>query len=177
MRQASFVDGWRQWPPWDGLASQRRLVPTERFSIDIYQQYRANLRMRGTERHHRGASGQIRREAKCAGRDGREGHGAGPKFISDLKATPVARGEHLGFAPVSAPPDRPHGVDDVTCCEPKSGCGLRVPRFAAAQSRARRGQLGLAGRLVDSAIDTASAHQAAVCGIHNGVDIQCGDIS
>ena len=131
---------------------QGRFVTAQSLAVDVHEQDQAHI-CRSRPKRSDGLTGsEIGREAISAGRDRRETHRAGSKFVGNLEATAVAGGEHVDFTPFPAPPDRSHRVDDVAGREGKAGCGFGFARLAASQRRARSGQLGLARGLVDSAV-------------------------
>jgi hypothetical protein len=62
----------------------------------------------GLERCHGDPGGLVGREAIHAGGDRGEGDGPGAESVGELRAASVAGGQDVGFAVVTAFPDRPN---------------------------------------------------------------------
>src|SRR5262245_66397988 len=87
----------------------------------------------------------------------------------------IAGAEELVLALVAAAPHRADRVDDVARLEPVAAGDLGRADVAAAERLAFLFQLR-ARCTVDGAVDAAAAEQAAVGGIHDGRDVERGDV-
>jgi hypothetical protein len=72
--------------------------------------------------------------------------------------------------------DRPDRVDDVARRQPIAGRHPRLPDRAAAE-RAALGQQFRSGGSMNRSVHTASAEQAGVRRVDDGVDLEAGDVA
>ena len=83
----------------------------------------------------------------------------------------IAGCEQFFLACAAALPHRTDGVDDVLRRQPIAARDFGRPGFAAAKPCTFRAQFR-ARRAMDRAVDPATAEQAAVCCIDDGIDVQ-----
>lgn len=125
---------------------------------------------------HRDDCGLIRRVAVNPGGNGGKGDAPRARGHRLFQGTPVGRGKERGFTVASAPPHRPHGVNDEAGRETKARRDFGVASGAAAKRPTRRQQFGT-GRPVDRAIHAAASQQAVVRRVDNGVHLLAGDVA
>src|SRR6202011_5119112 len=120
--------------------------------------------------------GLFDRVAVDAGGDCREGDATEGVLIGELEGVAVARGERVRFAVGAALPNGAHAVDHMTGFQAIAAGELCLPGVGAAQGPAFLEQLG-AGAAVDGPVDTATAEERGVGGVHDGVDVEQGDVA
>src|SRR5204863_3769252 len=84
--------------------------------------------------------------------------------------------QSFGFAVGAALPDGADAVDHLTGFQTVAAGELCLPNVGAAQGPAFLEQLG-AGPAVDRAVDAAAAEEPGVGGVHDGVDVEQGDVA
>src|SRR5262245_66192220 len=92
------------------------------------------------------------------------------------EAVAIAAREQPVFAALAATPDGANGVDHMARLEAETGRDLGLARLATAERGASLFKLG-AGGAMDRAIDAATAEQAPIGGVDDGVDVERGDIA
>lgn len=101
-----------------------------------------------------------------------------PALLGAPQAVGVGRVQEIRLAVVAAMPDRPHGVDDDLCrqvaCD--GGYGLTC-RAALRVHLAALGQYRRSARAVDCAIHTATAPQAGVGRVDDGINLKRRDVA
>ena len=94
---------------------------------------------------------------------------------ASVEALPVATLQQRGFVAVAAAPDWTDGVDNVAGFQTIAAGDFRLAGGATAQGPALRQQIG-AGGAMNGAVHTAATQQRRVGGIHDGIDIERGDV-
>src|SRR4029078_122971 len=84
-------------------------------------------------------------------------------------------GEEVALVSSAAAPHRTNGVDHVPCLKPIATRDLGRARLATAE-RPAFGEQFRSSRPMDCTIDAAAAEQRTVGGVHDGIDIERGDI-
>src|SRR6476620_10565523 len=127
---------------------------------------------RGSDRD---AGHPVYRKAEDPGRDRRQRHGARPDLLGARERRPHRGGERLFLSRASAPPDRPHRVDDPSRRELAAAGHDRFPRRAPPDAVALLLDRGPAPP-PDRARYPASELQSFVGRIHDRVDLGQGDV-
>lgn len=126
------------------------------------------LQQEGPDGIHCNAESLILRIAEDAGRNERERYGLAALLLCQPKTIPVAGDELFPLAILAAAPDRADGVDDVPAGQPIGPRELCLPDPAAAEPAALRQQLR-SRRAMDAAVHAASAEEALVCRVDDGI--------
>lgn len=127
----------------------------------------------------RGSDGNVRsfleRIAVDAGADTRKRQGPHFRVVGKLKSMSIARGEQRRFALLAAMPDRPHGMYDVASRKVLALRQLRLSCSTASKTTTFLLQLR-SGHSMNRAAHTAARKECFICGVHDGVDVQCRDV-
>jgi hypothetical protein len=108
-------------------------------------------------------------ETVDAGGDGGKANRSKAVGLTEFDRAGVARGQRLIFAPATAVPDRADSVDDMPGRQPMAGRDFGVTGLATIEGTAFGQEFG-AGSAVNRAIDAATAEQARVSGVDDGVN-------
>jgi hypothetical protein len=116
------------------------------------------------------------REAIGSSGDGREGDRCQPMVEGKIETVRVAQREQAILVVCASAPDRTNGVDHIAGGQAEARCDLRLPGLAPAKPGAGRAELRPRGAM-DGAIDPATAKQGFVGGIHDGINVEGGDVA
>jgi hypothetical protein len=118
----------------------------------------------------------VRWKGIDAGTDGGEGDGADVVLLRQFETAPVAAGEKIVFVAIASAPDGTDCVKDPLGGKLEAGCGFRVSGRAAVKFAAGLEKVRTSGTM-DGTVDTATAEQRGVGGIHDGVDLFLRDVT
>src|SRR6476620_9289862 len=108
--------------------------------------------------------------------DARESQGRNPCVVGKCQGASITGGEQLRFTSLAAMPHRPDGVNDIAGWETISLRQYGITGPAATEQAAFIPQLGSSCTMNRTAHTTARK-ECFIRGIHDGVDIQCGDVA
>ena len=127
----------------------------------------------GAKRDHRGP---LWREAVSAGRDGWIGDRDKAVLRSEVENVPITSGEQPVLAALATAPNRSDSVDHVPGLEAESRRDLGLARLASAKRGASLLQIVARGAM-DRTVNAASAKQALIGGVDDGVNVERGDVA
>src|SRR5512138_2616743 len=133
----------------------------------------------GEELAHRGdgdVSRAVEGKAIDAGGDRGESDAARADFPGDLQRGAIAGGEQRLLVLAATAPHRTHGVDHVLRLEVEPLGVDGIPGVAAADPGAGLTQVSARGA-VDRTAHAAAGPELSVGGVHDGVDIEPGDVA
>jgi hypothetical protein len=136
---------------------------------------RGRRRQRFYRRGDRNFGGTFCWKSEDAGRNRGERHRFEIVVTAKLDRTAITRGELLILPTIAAVPDRSDGMDHMPRWKEISLGDLGVAGLATVELTALSQQLG-PGRIMDRAIDAASAEQGRVRRVDDGVNAQRGDV-
>ncbi len=117
----------------------------------------------------------LKRKTVGAAADGGKGNGGEHILCGNLHTAAIAVCQQGMFVIAASPPLRSDGMDNMLCRQVESrgenSLANRTTAYLFADSQQFR-----TGGSMDSPINSATAEQAAVCRINNGINFKCGDI-
>lgn len=109
-------------------------------------------------------------------RNSGEGNRLAAIFLSQIETALVARFQKFGFTMQAIPINRTRSVNNKLCGESETRSDFGLTRLATIQGNAGPQELRTC-RPVNCPIDTATTQKRTVRRIHNGIDLQLGDIT
>ena len=119
--------------------------------------------------------GLVNRVAVSAATDGGKGEGLDVVDHGQFQRLDIAGSQQFRFVMPTAPPNRPHRVNDMLGRQFVAACDLGLARLASIQRPAFLRQFG-AGRPVNRSVHPAPAEQGRVGRVDNRIDGQLDDV-